>query len=236
MYAVREWSIDFVEQSHINNAQTGWQQYVTKLRQQGAGNFSSAASVTSTGVDGHLHPARNVQKTTSGRHHLTRLALSRVEVKASEPSGFSLDIRTTEVQELRWSHQISGTCFDTLPDLEEVTIILSYWHCLKGSWYSQAGTILAPSSGNITELNQMLLWNHPSMTMKPFCQGILAFDEARGLQDAIPLTTTIQALGHEALGTRIHLLGDSNPNPSMVPIMPRRHHALHLLPKPWPWS
>jgi len=44
------------------------------------------------------------------------------------------------------------------------------------------------------------------MAMKPFRQGILAFDEARGLQDAIPLTTTIQALGHEAMGTRIHLL------------------------------
>ena len=85
-------------------------------------------------------------------------------------------------------------------------MILSYWHCLKGTWHSQAGTILVPSSGNITELSQMLLWNHPYMTMKPFRQGILAFDEARGLQDTIPLTTTIQALGHEALGTRIHLL------------------------------
>jgi len=44
------------------------------------------------------------------------------------------------------------------------------------------------------------------MTMKPFRQGISAFDETRGLQDAIPLTTTIQALGHEALGTRIRLV------------------------------
>jgi len=43
-------------------------------------------SVTSNGVDGQLPPALNVQKTTSGRYHLARLALSRVEVKASEPS------------------------------------------------------------------------------------------------------------------------------------------------------
>jgi len=52
----------------------------------------------------------------------------------------------------------------------------------------------------------MLLWNHPSMTIKPFCQGILAFDETRGLHEAIPLTTSIMALGHKVLGTKIHLL------------------------------
>jgi len=44
------------------------------------------ASVTSNGVDSQLPPALNVPKTTSGRHHLARLALSRVEVKASKPS------------------------------------------------------------------------------------------------------------------------------------------------------
>jgi len=104
------------------------------------------------------------------------------------------------------SHQISGTCFDTLPDLEEVTVILSYWYGLKGTWYSQVGTIPVPSSGNIIKLSQMFLWNHPSMTIKPFNQGILVFDETRGLHEAIPLTTTILALGHKVLGTRIHLL------------------------------
>jgi len=44
------------------------------------------ASVTSNGIDGQLPPAPNVRKPTSGRHHLARLALSRVEVKASGPS------------------------------------------------------------------------------------------------------------------------------------------------------
>ena len=71
---------------------------------------------------------------------------------------------------------------------------------------TQTGTISVPSSGNIIKLSQMLLWNHPSMTIKPFSQGILAFDETRGLHEAIPLTTTILALGHKVLGTRIHLL------------------------------
>jgi len=44
------------------------------------------ASVTSNGVDGQLPPALNVRKSTSGKHHLARLALSRAEVKASKPS------------------------------------------------------------------------------------------------------------------------------------------------------
>ena len=44
------------------------------------------ASVTSNGVDDQLPPALNVRNPTSRRHHLARLALSRVEVKASEPS------------------------------------------------------------------------------------------------------------------------------------------------------
>ena len=87
-----------------------------------------------------------------------------------------------------------------------MSIILSYWHCLKGTWHSQAGTILVPSSGNIIKLSQMLLWNHPSMTMKPFSHGILAFDDTRGLHEAIPLTTTVLALEHKVLGTRLHLL------------------------------
>ena len=38
------------------------------------------------GVDGQLPPALNVRKPTSGKHHQARLAPSRAEVKASEPS------------------------------------------------------------------------------------------------------------------------------------------------------
>ena len=50
-----------------------------------AWNGASVARDTSNGVDGQLPPALNVRKITSGRHHLARLALCRVEVKASEP-------------------------------------------------------------------------------------------------------------------------------------------------------
>ena len=143
---------------------------------------------------------RTLQNNPS-QHHVTQ-GLGRKILQVLSPRGFSLDIRTPEVQELRWSHQISGAYFGTLPDLEEVAIILSYWHCLKGTWHSQAGTIPVPSSGNIIKLSQMLLWNHPSMTMQSFSQGI---SETRGLHEAIPLTTTILTLGHKVLGTRLHL-------------------------------
>jgi len=127
-------------------------------------------------------------------------------LQALTPRGFTLDMRTPETGDLKWSHPILGACFDTLPDPAEVIIILSYWHCLKAAWYSQEGTISAPSSGNITELSQMLLWNHPYAAMKSFLLGISAFEETRSLRDAIPLTTTIRALGLIAQRPRLHLL------------------------------
>jgi len=147
---------------------------------------------------------RNLQNTSS--QHYTTQGMGMRILQALTPRGFSLDIRIPEKRDLRWSHPISGACFDTLPDLEEVTAILSYWHCLKVAWCSQEGTILVPSSGDIIELSQMLLWNHPYAAMEPFLQRILAFDETRSLQDVIPLTTTIRALGLIAQRPRLHLL------------------------------
>ena len=47
------------------------------------------ASVTSNRVDGQLPPALNVRKPTSGKHHQARLALSRADLKAIEPSVIS---------------------------------------------------------------------------------------------------------------------------------------------------
>jgi len=67
-------------------------------------------------------------------------------------------------------------------------------------------TTLVPYSGNITELSQMLLWNHPYAVMESFLQGISAFDETRSLRDAIPLTTTVRALGLIAQRPRLYLL------------------------------
>jgi len=44
------------------------------------------ASATSNGVDGQPPLALNVRKPTSGKHQQAKLALSRAEAKASEPS------------------------------------------------------------------------------------------------------------------------------------------------------
>ena len=146
-----------------------------------------------------------------------------------------MNTRTLEHQELSWSHHTSGTCFDTLPVLREVTVILSYWHSLKDSWHSQEGTISTPVSGDILKLSRMLLWNHPSMSMEPFGLKMLAFDETRGLHQAIPLTTTILTLGHKDLGIRIHLLipdwesGHSDLHPRHMADLHPRHMANY----PW---
>jgi len=87
MCAVREWSIDFVEQSHINNARNWMAAVCHEIKETvSLKRCKCGESVKSNGIDGQLPPALNVQKTTSGRHHLAGLALSRVEVKASEPS------------------------------------------------------------------------------------------------------------------------------------------------------
>jgi len=126
-------------------------------------------------------------------------------LQALTPRGF-LDVRTPETRDLKWSHPISGTYFDTLPDPVEIKINLTYWHCLKAARHTQEGTISAPSSGNIIELSQMLLWNHPHAAMKSFLHGISAFHETRGLRTTIPLNTTIRALGLIAQKPKIHLL------------------------------
>jgi len=116
-------------------------------------------------------------------------------LRALTPRGFILDESTPEARDLKWSHPISGTNFDTLP---AVSVNLTYWHCLKAIWLTLEGTILVPSSGSITELRQMLLWNHPYVAMKSFLQGMTAYNETRGPRTMIPLNTTIQALGSTA--------------------------------------
>jgi len=68
------------------------------------------------------------------------------------------------------------------------------------------GTISVPSSGNITKLIQMLLWNHPYVEMESFLQGIKAYNMTRGARIMIPLNTAIRALGSTAQKPIIHLL------------------------------
>ena len=64
MYAVREWSIDFVEQFHINNARNWMAAVCHEINETVSWNGASVASVTSNGVDGQLPPALNVRKST----------------------------------------------------------------------------------------------------------------------------------------------------------------------------
>jgi len=65
---------------------------------------------------------------------------------------------------------------------------------------------LVPSSGNIPELIQMLLWNHPYVAMKSFLQEMTAYNKTRGPLAMIPLNTIIRALGSTGQKPRIHLL------------------------------
>jgi len=138
-------------------------------------------------------------------HHITQGMGIRI-LQALTPRGIILDGRTPGAQDLKWSHPVSGTNFDTLPDLAAVSVNLTYWHCLKAIWRTMEGTISVPSSGNITEPSQMLLWNHPYVAMKSFVQGMTAYNETRGPRTMIPLNTTIRALGSTAQKLRIHLL------------------------------
>jgi len=115
---------------------------------------------------------RTLQNQTS-HHHITQGMGIRI-LQALTPRGFILGERTPGTRDLKWSNPISGTNFDTLPDLTAVSVNLTYWHCLKAIWLTRVGTILVPSSGSITELSQMLLWNHPYVAMKSFLQGLTA--------------------------------------------------------------
>ena len=92
----------------------------------------------------------------SSLHHTTQVLGVRI-LQALTPRGFSLDAMTLKTRELKWSHLISGTHFDTLPDPVAVFIKLTYWHCLKDTGHTLEGTFLVPVSGNIIELSQMLL-------------------------------------------------------------------------------
>jgi len=138
-------------------------------------------------------------------HHITQCMGIRI-LQALTPIRFILAERTPGERDLKWSHLVSGTNFDTLPDLAAVSINITYWHCDKATWQTMEGTISVPSSGNITELIQMLLWNHPYVAMESFLQGTTAYNKTRGARIMIPLNTIIRALGSIAQKPTIHLL------------------------------
>jgi len=116
---------------------------------------------------------RNLQHQPS-QHHSTQV-LGMAILQALTPQGFSLDEKTPENRELKWSHSFSGTHFDTLPDLVAVGVKLTYWHCLKATGHTLEGTFLVPVSANIIELIPMHLWKHPYVAMKSYLQGTTDF-------------------------------------------------------------
>jgi len=159
-------------------------------------------------VEIETHTIERVTRTLQNHpshHHITQCMGIRI-LQALTPREFILAGRTPRARDLKWSHPVSGTNFDTLPDLAAVSVNLTYWHCHMAIWRTTEGTILVPSSGNITELIQLLLWNHPYVAMKSFLQGMTAYNKTRGSRTMIPLNTIIRALGSTAQKPRIHLL------------------------------
>jgi len=127
-------------------------------------------------------------------------------LQALTPKGFILSERTPRERDLKWSHHVSGTCSDTLPDLAVVSVNITYWHSHKAMWQTMEGTISVPLSGNIIQLIQMLLWNYAYVGMESFLQGMTAYDMTRGAWIQIPLDSDIRALGSIAQKPNIHLL------------------------------
>jgi len=127
-------------------------------------------------------------------------------LQALTPRGYILALRTSRERDLKWAHPVSGTNFDTLPDLATIQVNLTQWHSHKATWQTMEGTISVPLSGNITQLIQMLLWNHPYVELKSFLQGITAYNKTLGDWIKIPLNTEIWALGSTAQKLIIHLL------------------------------
>ena len=109
-------------------------------------------------------------------------------------------------QYLKWAHLASGTNFDTLPDLAAVSINITHWHSHKKIWQIMKGTILVPISGIVTQIIQMLLWNHPYIDIQSFLQGITAHKMTRGVWIPAPLGSNIRALETLTHQSNIHLL------------------------------
>jgi len=58
------------------------------------------------------------------QHHTTQM-MGMIVLEGLTPEGFSLGERTLENRELQWRHSLSGTLFDTLPDLVTVDVKLT---------------------------------------------------------------------------------------------------------------
>jgi len=109
------------------------------------------------------------------------------------PRGYILTTSTPRERDLKWAHPASGTYFNTLPNLATITVNLTHWQSYKDTWQTRKGAISAPLSGNITQLIQMLLWNHPYVESMSFLQGTTAYNATLGDRIQIPLNSEIRS-------------------------------------------
>jgi len=141
----------------------------------------------------------------SSHHHVTQSMGLRI-LQGLTPRGYILTTRTPRERDLKWAHPASCTYFDTPPDLATIVVNLTHWHSYEGTWKTMEGTILVPLSGNIAQLIQMLLWNHPYVELTSFLQGTTAYNTTLGDRIKIPLNSEIRTLGSTAQKIIIHLL------------------------------
>jgi len=170
---------DTPQQNHLSHPDIGKD---TDLHLNSAGKDSEGHRIITQAqgllyrLEAETHTIERVTRTLQNHpshHHVTQCMGIRI-LQALTPRIFILAERIPGERDLKWSHPVSGTNFDTLPDLAAVAVNLTYWHCHKVIWQTMEGTISVPSSRNITELIQMLLWNHSYVAMESFLQGMAA--------------------------------------------------------------
>jgi len=147
---------------------------------------------------------RTLYNRPSHNHVTQRTGIRTLQILTLE--GFILSERTPMERFLKWSHPVSGTSFDTLPDLIAISFNITHWHSHKEIWQTMEGTISVPISGSVTQMIQMLLWNHPYIEMESFLQGMIAYETTRGARINVPLGSEIRALGSIAHQPNVHLL------------------------------
>jgi len=160
------------------------------------------------GLEMDTHTIETVTRTLLNQpsHHHVAQSMGLRILQGITPRGYILTTWTPRERDLKWTHPASDTYFDTLPDLATITVNLTHWHSYKGTWKTREGSISVPLPGNITQLIQMLLWNHPYVESTSFLQGTTAYDATLGDRIQIPLNSEIRTLGSTAQKLIIHLL------------------------------
>jgi len=129
----------------------------------------------------------------SSQHHIAQRTGIKI-LQTLTPEGYSHSERTPEDRTFFWIHPSSGTFFDTLPDLVDVSIHITYWHRHTETWQTRDGTISVPISGRAKQLVQITLWKHPYIDMEPFLQGITAHKITRDIRMPVSLNSDIRVM------------------------------------------